>query len=42
MSKNPLWHFHCITQEEYRQKTKSGKEQLLLSYYVQLKNGGKH
>ena len=41
MSKNPLWDFHCITQEEYLQKTKSEKEQLLSSYYVQMKNGEK-
>ena len=42
MSKNPLWDFHCITQEEYLQKTKSEKEQLLSSYYAQLKNNEKH
>ena len=42
MSKNPLWDFHCITQEEYLQKTKSEKEQLLSSYYVQMKNSEKH
>ena len=42
MSKNPLWDFHCITQEEYLQKTKSEKEQLPSSYYVQLKNSKKH
>ena len=39
MSKNPLWDFHCIMQEEYLQKTKSEKEQFLSSYYVQMKNG---
>ena len=42
ISKNPLWDFHCITQEEYLQKTKSEKEQLLSSYYVQMKNSEKH
>ena len=41
MSKNPFWDFHCITQEDYLQKTKSEKEQLLSSYYVQMKNGEK-
>ena len=42
MYKNQLWDFHCITQEEYLQKTKSVKGQLLSSYYVQMKNGKKH
>ena len=42
MSKNPLWDFHCITQEEYLQKSKFEKKQLLSSYYLQMKNGEKH
>ena len=41
MSKNTLWDFNCMTQEEYLQKTKSEKEQLLSSYYVQIKNSEK-
>ena len=42
MSKNPLWHYHCMTKEEYLQKTKSEKEQLLSTYYIHMKNGEKH
>ena len=42
MSKNSLWDFHCITQEEYLQKCKFEKEQLLSSYYLQMKNGEEH
>ena len=42
MSKNPLWDFHCITQEKYLQKSKFEKKQLLSSYYLQMKNGEKH
>ena len=30
MSKNPLWDYHCITQEEYLQKAKSEKEQHII------------
>ena len=40
--KNPLWDYHCMTQEEYLQKTKSEKEQLLSTYYINMKNGEKH
>ena len=42
MSKNPLWDFHRITQEEYLQKSEFEKEQLLSSYYLQMKTGEKH
>ena len=42
MSKNPMWDYHCMTQEEYLQKTKPEMEQLLSTYYVQMKNGEKH
>ena len=42
MSKNPLWDYHCMAQEEYLQKTKSEKEQLLSTYYLHMKNGEKH
>ena len=42
MSKNPLWDYHCMTQEEFLQKTKSEKEQLLSTYYLHMKNGEKH
>ena len=42
MSKNLLWDYHCITQEEYLQKAKSEQEQLLSMYYLHMKNGEKH
>ena len=42
ISKNPLWDYHFMTQEEYLQKIKSEKQQLLSTYYVHVKNGGKH
>ena len=42
MSKNPLWDYHCMTREEYLQKTKSEKEQLLSTYYIHMKKGEKH
>ena len=42
MSKNSLWDYHCMTQEEYLQKTKSEKEQLLSSYYNHMENSEKH
>ena len=42
MSKNPLWDYHCMAQEEYLQKTKSEKEQLLSTYYIHMKKGEKH
>ena len=42
MSKNPLWDYHCMTQEQYLQKIKSEKQQLLSTYYSNMKNGEKH
>ena len=42
MSKNPLQDYHCMTQEEHLQKTKSENEQLLSTYYINMKNGEKH
>ena len=42
MSKNSLQDYHCMTQEEYLQKTKSEKEQLLSSYYNHMENSEKH
>ena len=42
ISKNSLWDYHCMAQEEYLQKTKSEKEQLLSTYYLHMKNGEKH
>ena len=42
MCKNPLWDYHCITQVEFLQKTKSDKERLLSTYYIHMKNGEKH
>ena len=42
MSKNSLWDYHCMTQEEYLQQTKSEKEQLLSSYYNHMENSEKH
>ena len=42
MSKNLLWDYHCMTQEEYLQKNKSEKEQLFLTYYIHMKNGEKY
>ena len=42
MSKNPLWDCHCMTQEEYLQKTKSEKEQIFLTYYIHMENDEKH
>ena len=41
ISKNSLWDYHCMAQEEYLQKTKSEKEQLLSTYYLHM-NGEKH
>ena len=42
MPKNLLWDYHCMAQEEYLQKTKFEKEQLLSTYYLHIKNGEKH
>ena len=42
MPKNLLWDCHCMAQEEYLQKTKFEKEQLLSTYYLHIKNGEKH
>ena len=42
MSMNPLWDYHCMTQEEYLQKTKSEKEQILSTYYINMENSEKH
>ena len=42
MSQSLLWDYHCMTQDEYLQKTKSEKEQLLSTYYLYMKNGEKH
>ena len=42
MSMNPLWDYHCITQEDYLQKIKSEKHELLSTYYINMKNGEKH
>ena len=42
MPKNLLWDYHCMAQEEYLQKTKFEKEQLLSTYYLHIKSGEKH
>lgn len=42
MPVNPLYEYHCTTQEEYLQKRKSDQEKLLSSYYLHTKNGEKH
>ena len=37
MLKNPVWDFHFITRDEYLQRSRADKEQLLLKYYNQMK-----
>ena len=37
MLKNPVWDFHCISRDEYLQRSRADKEQLLLKYYNQMK-----
>ena len=39
MLKNPVWDFHCISRDEYLQRSRADKEQLLLKYYNQMKMG---
>ena len=39
MIKNPVWNFYCISRDEYLQRSKADKEQLLLKYYNQMKMG---
>ena len=39
MLKNPVWDFHCISRDEYLQRSKADKEQLLLKYYNNTKMG---
>ena len=39
MLKNPVWDFHCISRDEYLQRSRADKEQLLLKYYNQIKMG---
>ena len=39
MLKNPVWDFHCISRDEYLQRSRVDKEQLLLKYYNQMKVG---
>ena len=39
MVKNPVWDFFCISKDDYLRKTKAEKEQLIISYYNQMKAG---
>ena len=39
MNRNSVWSFHCISRGDYLHKSKADKEQLVLSYYRQMKNG---
>ena len=39
MLKNPVWDFRCISSDEYLQRSKADKEQLLLKYYNNMKMG---
>ena len=39
MQKNPAWDFHGVSREEYLHKSKTEKEQLVLSYYNSMVNG---
>ena len=38
MNRNSVWNFHCISRGDYLHKSKADKEQLVLSYYRQMKN----
>ena len=39
MNTNSVWNFHCISRGDYLHKSKADKEQRVLSYYRQMKNG---
>ena len=39
MLKNPVWDFTGILRDDYLQKSKADKEQLLINYYNQMKMG---
>ena len=41
MNRNPVLEFHCISRDDSLRKGKADKEQLVLSYYRQIKNGEK-
>ena len=37
--KNPVWDFHGITRDDYLAKSKTDREQLILSYHNSMING---
>ena len=39
MLKNLLWGFHCISRDEYLQRSKADKEKLLLKYDNNMQKG---
>ena len=39
MLKNLAWDFHCISRNEYLQRSMADKEQLLLKYYNDIQMG---
>ena len=39
MLKNLVWDFHCISRDEYLQRSKADKEKLLLKYNNNMQKG---